>query len=490
MRAVIYIRVSTEEQAREGYSIEAQREVCLRWILEKGHTLVDEYIDEGYSAKNLKRKDIQRMIKDIPEKKFDLLVFWRQNRLTRILKDKIYLYELFNDHRIELKSMTEEIDTTSASGRMVTNILVSVAQGELEQISENVHSTMYELALKGKRNGAAAPIGYDLVEKELVVNEQEAELVKSMFEFYLQNRSIRWIAKTFNRNPHLYPHPKQGMWNDFTVYYILTNPVYIGQIRWNNRKSTGKLTGKEITVQGTHMPILDKETFDRAQKLMEMRSQKGKAATSDYAFTGVLVCERCSKPMHGTSRKVLTGRKRAYKCSGRFNLGMCDMPLIAEESVEEAFFESLDYNIEQYAALLKQEPMKLVRETNTQADIIRKDLEQIEKRKKKWQFAFANDAITIQDLKLRMSEEDDLEKRLNEQLKKIDTPKQSLSYDEIIDQLKSIKDSFSEIKDQTAKKMFINDLFETITINTKETEAKGGPGRRVRVYVSDFEFNS
>lgn len=492
MRAAIYIRVSTEEQAKEGYSVPSQESVCLRWLNENGHELVDTYIDDGYSSKNLKRPDMQRMLRDIPNRKFDLLVFWRMNRVTRVLKDKIHLFELFDQHRIDLKSMTEELDTTTAAGRMVTNILVSVAQGEREQTAENVHGTMLEQHIKGKRQGAAPPYGYDLVEGELVVNQVEAQIVRRIYHMYqngfidhkgVRRAGMRAIAVQLNHEGA--PRKNGAMWNYSTIRYILMNPEYCGKLRWNYRKSSGKPTGNEIIVDGTHEPIIPVDEFEYVQRLLGRRVTDRKKATSAHPFSGILRCGRCGYGMVGTTVKKY-GIKRYYRCLNRIHYGQCDMPNIREESVVESFFDALETpNIDRYITGDNKQ------ESPLPTHQWERELEQIQKKRKKWQHAYANDVISLDDLRDLIKEDQDREKWLQEQLKsalKKETPR--WSRDELLKQVQLLSSTWHKIENQQAKKNFLYDSFESITINSDVVDPKGGPGNRVPVYVTDMKFRS
>lgn len=489
MKAAIYIRVSTEEQAREGYSIESQREICTRFINERKYDLTEVYIDEGYSSKNLKRPDIQRMLKDIELHKFNILVFWRLNRLTRSVKDKEFLFELFDSKRIDIKSMSEELDTTTASGRMVTNILVSVAQGEREQTAENVHSTMYERAAIGLRNGAVAPYGYTIVDGKLIVVPDEAEVIKRIYDLYEKPLSFRAIAKLFNQEGIV----KRGTskWADFTVQYILTNPVYCGKMRWNYRKASGKRTHKEIITDGTHEPIITVEHFERIEQLRNRRAVKREKVSSDFHFTGVLRCNRCGYGMIGlTQRDNKTGKsRRFYRCLGRSNYGICNMPIISEVALTEEFLNCLKEDNVMFQKLISV-PDHVNVENDGGQDIIKREIESVHRRRKKWQEAYANDAITLDELKSHMDEERAKEEMLKARLEPATATVKSLrSKEEIIEVLQTLRSAWYEIKDELAKKTFIQEAYKEIIINTPVERGVARPGKLMPVDIVDWKFN-
>lgn len=489
MRAVIYIRVSDDEQVKEGYSIESQDSVCSRWIVDKKFELVDKYVDEGKSAKNMKRSELQRLMRDIHLKRFDIIVFWRLNRLTRNLKDKIHLFELCEKHGIQLKSMTEEIDTTTASGRMVTNLLVSVAQGEREQIGENVFGTMYEMAVKGKRQGAVAPYGYDLEDGKLIINVQEAEVVRRIYELYQAPMSTRAISKLFNSEGLR----KRGgaYWSDFMVHYILSNPTYCGKLRWNYRKASGKRTHREIIVDNTHEGIVSVELFDRIEKMRNKRAIKREKVSSDFHFTGVLRCGRCGYGMIGlTQRDNKTGNsRRFYRCLGRANYGVCNMPIVQERIIVDMFLEAMDEGSEHLRKLVPVNEYVPVDEDFEQEQL-KRDLEQIQKRRRKWQEAYANDAITLEELKSHNEEERAREESLKAKLEPaVGQEKSQWEPDEIKEMLKTLRPLWHEIKDEAAKKKFVQDIFISISINSPIEKAVARPGKTIPIEIKDIVWN-
>jgi site-specific DNA recombinase len=164
MRAVAYLRVSTEEQASEGFSLVAQEERCKSFIKSQGWDLVKEpYIDDGYSAKNLERPAIQQLINDLKNNEFDVIVVYRLDRLVRSVLDLHHLLQLFDKHQVAFKSVTEVFDTTTAMGRFFITLVAAMAQWERENLAERVLMGMERRALEGKRNGGNAPYGYRMV---------------------------------------------------------------------------------------------------------------------------------------------------------------------------------------------------------------------------------------------------------------------------------------------------------------------------------------
>lgn len=491
MRVAIYIRVSTDEQAREGFSIDAQKTNLIKKAHESGYTIHDFYIDDGYSAKDMKRPALTKVIADVKQRKIDVVLFWRLDRFTRSSKDFHKIDEIFSQYQAGIKSATEPIDTTTAIGRFQLQLSVLLGQLERETTSERVHFVMEDRHMKGLRNGAVAPFGYDLIEGHLIVNPIEAEIVKRIYALYQQGRSCRYIAKLFNSEGV----PKGNdvsKWAEFSVWYIIDNPVYCGKLRWNNRKLSGAKTGNAIVVEGKHEPIISEEEFIKVEKLREYRKKEGKKATSAFTFTGIIKCARCGYGLIGGSRIVKGGRVKYYRCLGRFNYGVCDMPIINERSVNDAFIQALSPDYDGFEKLVEvNDEISVLSDTVNIREQLQAELDEVLKRKKKWQLAYAGEAITLEELKSHTNDDKKKEEYLRTQLDlSPQTQRSHWSRDEIIQQLSELQNLWYQIEDDSAKKNFLQDVFEYISIDTDVTEAKGGPGRRVPVYITGWDFKS
>lgn len=458
MRAAIYVRVSTDEQAREGFSIEAQKSECMQHIAKKNYELYDIYIDAGLSAKNMKRPALQRMMSDMENHLFDIVIFWRLDRLTRSVKDKSTIFEKFDKYKVDFKSIKEDYDTTTASGRMVLNIMVSIAQAERETIGERVYMGEEQKALSGLRNGAIAPMGYDLVDG-LIVPNGDADFIRRLFTMYQDHKGIGTIARELNR--------EGKRMHVTTIHYILTNPQYCGRNRWNHR-SKGIRTNNSIINDGKHEAIITPEVFDRVQQLIILRRNKGKAATSDFPFTGLLKCGKCGSAMTGGSRMQNTRRYKFYRCTGKVNYGdPCEMSIISERAIINAFLESLDMGRRELGKLVKLS--ETPKPERTEADKIEQELQMIMKRKKRWQVAYANDGITLEELKAHTDDDRKREQYLRTELEKTEVVHYpTLTKQQVIDMVKQIRDTWHQIDDDVTKKEFINYLFSSITIDIDE----------------------
>lgn len=238
----IYVRVSTEEQAKEGLSIDAQIDKCKSFCNARDWDIFKIYKDAGYSAGSLNRPALELLLRDAQESKFNIILVYKIDRFSRKLKDLIMILEDLKEKNINFTSVTEQIDTTSAMGEAFFQIIGVFAQLERGMVRERV-----ELAFDRKiKFGEAlfrAPLGYVYQNKKLIPHPEDAEKIKEIFEMWLQDIDYKEISKKFNIPPS-------------TLYQIIKNPVYLGKIKYK-----GKL------YKGKHKPLVDKETFNKANKI-------------------------------------------------------------------------------------------------------------------------------------------------------------------------------------------------------------------------------
>lgn len=464
MRAALYIRVSTEEQANEGYSINAQRERLTAYCHSQEWELYDYYMDEGFSAKDTNRPALQRMLNDVKERKFDVVLVHKLDRFTRKVKDLYGMLEDFDKYKVGFRSAQEQFDTTTPMGRAMMGMLGIFAQWERETIAERVYYGIEQMVQEGKQPGGNDPLGYRRVDGQLVIVPNEAEFVRRLYRLYMDRNGMPAITKIL---------AEEGIHMSInTIHYILRNPTYCGKIRWNHRRD-GNRTGKDIIVDGTHEPIISVEEFEQVQKLRLTRSIGGRKSTSDFPFTGVLKCAKCGHHLVGSSRvrdQGRGGRERFYRCSGKIQYGVCDMPNIAEHKVDKEFVRVLNVDKKELSRLITvpQQP-----KGKDRIEELKRELELIAARKKRWQLAFANGLIELDELR-QLTEPDKLrEAEIKEQLTVLPQVRRpSFSKEEFIHQLIQLREIWSQITDYRAKKDFIEDLFESITIQTDAKPSK------------------
>lgn len=341
-RVALYIRVSTEEQAKEGFSIAAQREKLVWFASSQEWQIIGHYVDDGYSAKDMDRPALQRMLHDVLLQKIDIVLVYRLDRLTRSVMDLYHLLEEWERHQVTFRSCTEVYDTTTAIGRLFITLVAALAQWERENLAERVKLGMEQMAHEEKRPGGPPPYGYRLQHGALSVDPLEAEVVRRIFFLYESGRRIAEIASDLNRLR--LPSRTGAKWSQATLSHMLQNHVYYGALRWNYAEGGQKKNSPDAWIirENAHPPIIDKETFMLVQKMMEARRhQHARALASDFLFSGKLICARCGADMYGKTirTKKTSGQlylNRYYFCKNQ-RKKQCEAPAIRESGLEKLF---------------------------------------------------------------------------------------------------------------------------------------------------------
>ena len=360
--AAIYTRVSTREQAIAGYSLEEQEKLLKAFCSENQMSLYNVYSDKGISGKSIKgRPGLMEMLADAELKKFDVVLLWKVNRLSRKLKDTLEIVEKFCYNNVELHSITEKIDLNSPEGRLHLHIMSSLGEFERGQIAENVKMGMDARAREGKWNGGKV-LGYDLIEipdstrktkeKLLTINNKEAELVRHIFELYYNGKGYKAIANQINKEG--YQTKKGNYFSVVSIKDIVSNPLYSGIIRYDLRKNWASQRRKGINldpiiVPGIHEPIISTEMFEKVQELIKSKGGKpNKTFVGSYPLTGILRCPVCNAGM--VAGRVVSTRKdgtkntiRYYYCGAWRNKGtaVCRSNGVRADDVENFVFQKL-----------------------------------------------------------------------------------------------------------------------------------------------------
>jgi site-specific DNA recombinase len=335
MKVAVYTRVSTEDQAREGTSLEVQREFLESYARRESWAVFRVYEDDGYSGYSLERPALARLLRDAKQKKFEVVLVYKIDRFARNNRLLLNLVEELSSMGIGFKSATEAFDTVSAAGKMALSMLGTVAQFERDRIIERVFPGMIKGVKRGNWQGARyAPYGYSYnKEKKLLeVVPEEAKVVKMIYLMYLSGQSTLQIAGYLYKRG--YKTRSGGKFNTKLVCDILKNQVYLGRLVWNRYhydRNKRTLKGykyvknepsKVIVAQGRHEPIIAQEDFDAVQKKLE-RARKGivkKSNAREYPLTGVLFCAECGSRFQGCvsvagrENRKTRWKRRYYRC--------------------------------------------------------------------------------------------------------------------------------------------------------------------------------
>ena len=297
-RCAIYTRVSTSMQAEIEYnSCEAQRDRVLSFIKsQEDMEVFKEYSDPGFSGGKLERPALMELLKDIESAKVDVVLTYKIDRLTRSSKDFYALIDFFEKFHVSYISVTESFDTSSPSGRLLRNIMLTFAQFEREMISERVKDKLEQKAKKGFWNGSAPPIGYKKIDKKLVVDKKSALFVKELFEKLVEMRRFSEVLD-FARKNCLSVKKDGKLITSNGLYYLIKNPIYIGKIPWQ-----GKF------LPGIHEPIISEELFLEAQGCIKEKVKK-KGLYKEYFLSKLVKCSECGSSMTNT---FTNKKKRRY----------------------------------------------------------------------------------------------------------------------------------------------------------------------------------
>ena len=501
----IYCRVSTEEQSENGYSIDEQERLLEEWCKKMGYVIYKCYSDRGISGKNIKdRPALKELLSDAKAGKFDMVISWKINRLSRKLEDVLKIVNLLEKNNITFKSYSEPFETDTPAGRMQFQMMALIGEFERGTIAQNVKMGMIAKAKSGNWCGGRV-LGYDLVpnnspeeekkgKNKLKINEKEAEIVRFIFNEYSKGKGYKAITNQINKLGY---KTKKG--NDFSVGSIrdiLTNPVYIGEIRYNVRQNWSEkrrrnINPNPIRVKGKHEAIIDRELWDKVQLILE--SKKGKPSRiydGEYPLTGILRCPKCGAGMviSRTTNTLADGSKKriAYYCCGNWkNKGtsVCNSNTIRVDKANEYVFKKIEELVSNEAMIkavvknINKERKDKVKPAKRLLGDIDKELEKLDKRKRKIFEAYEDDILTKEEFQTRKNELNEKIRILEEEKKPLlNTISEEVSEEIPYEFIKDILMNFSKILNRSVsreqQKKLLHMIISEITMNeSREIES-------------------
>ena len=500
-RVAIYCRVSTIEQAEEGYSIDEQNVKIREYCEREGHEIYNLYEDRGISGKNItNRPGIKQLLEDATNNKFDLVIVWKLNRISRKLLDILNIVDLLNKHNIAFRSLTESFETETPSGKLQLNIMGAIGEFERETIAENVKLGLVARARDGRWCGGVV-LGYDLVELPnegkkrkntiLKINEVEANTVRRIFDLYSQGYGYKAVVNRINNEGR--KTKRNSSFAVSTVKDILQNPVYIGKIRYNVRQDWSKkrrnnINANPILSDGIHEPIIDIETWNKVQVILKERSKKhNKIYDSEFPLTGILKCPVCGAGMtiNRSTSKRKDGTRRIneyYSCGNWKNKGtaVCNSNSIRVELADEYVLNKIMELIND-ESILRKVIDNINKNKSTKLKPILEQLEQINREIEKLTDKKNKNIELFEDRILDKSELSTRVKAINNEIEKLKYREQELKQDlqlaegdpipfEVVNEvMQRFKEVFLEVSTSQQRKQLIHLLVSKRTIN-KERE--------------------
>ncbi|MGE4170088.1 MAG: recombinase family protein [Candidatus Margulisiibacteriota bacterium] len=302
----LYIRVSTDKQAKDGDSLEEQESELKKFCDYRNFKIRQVLVERGKSAKNTQRPEYKKLVADIQAGKIKAVVVKKLDRLSRSLVDFEQLMGLLQTHGVEFISLRENFDTTTAMGKAMLRIALVFAQLEREQTAERVKDIFSWRAEQGFFNGGIPPFGYESVKGELVPHKQERKAVHFLFETFLNTESTSRTAVLCNAAGF---RQRNGvLWDKRFVHKVLTKHVYAGLVFW-----------KGTVFEGVHQPLVAKSMFENVQTLFQTRNTASSRSKIKGWLAGVLRCGHCQSPWVPTYTSKKGKKYHYYRCRSSLN---------------------------------------------------------------------------------------------------------------------------------------------------------------------------
>lgn len=327
MKVFIYERVSSEEQAKHGYSLDAQHDALIEFCKKHDHVILGEYRDEGISARKpyTKRPAMLQLLHDVETIKPDMILFTKLDRWFRNIKEYYKVQDILDRNKVDWKAINEEYDTSTASGRLYVNIKLSIAQDEADRTSERIKDVQGQLVAQGKVLGGSVPFGYKIEDKRIAFGDN-IHIVKEAIDHYLLHKSAHATTRLIN--------DKYGLNMTHThLIRLFRSTILKGEYRGNLEYCPALITPEE---------------WDRLQETIK-GNIKHASKKRTYLFSGLLVCPVCGRKMGG----CYDGKRQYYRCAYRY-YGQCDSKHNVSEKKLEAWL--LDHIEEDFKVKVTMKP--------------------------------------------------------------------------------------------------------------------------------------
>ena len=395
----LYMRVSTEDQAREGFSLPEQKERLEAFCKFKGYTIVDYYTDAGISAKmGNYRLEFERLKEDIKNKKINTIVALKLDRITRSIYDWEKLMTFLDENDAYLDCANDEINTTNANGKMVSRLLMSVSQNEIERTSERTKIGLAG-AIKMCHIPNQAPLGYKREDKRLVIDYSTKDVVERIFDLYYSGNSYQKISNILNEEQVL----GKTNWRDSSIVAILENEIYKGDF------VHGKRTKNPTYYSNVVEPIIDKEKWEECQ-VQKKQNSRSYQRTVTYLFLQKLCCPKCNRILGG---KATTKKNRHtyyyYYCN--------DCKITIKEKTIEEYFDTFIDELVEYDSVVNQFFLPMIKQKfDEPKEELKKEIKKQNDRLERIRKAYISGAFDLEEYNAEKKIVDDTITKLEEEL--------------------------------------------------------------------------
>ena len=376
----LYMRVSTKDQAREGFSLPEQKERLEAYCKFKGFVIKDYYTDAGISAKTGNyRPEFERLKEDIKSKKINTIIALKQDRITRNIFDWEELMRFLEENDAYLDCVNDDINTTNANGKMVSRILMSVSQQEIERTSERTKVGLAG-AIKQGHIPHQAPLGYKHENKKLVIDHLTKDVVIRIFELYHKGMSYQKISTLFNKEQVL----GKTNWRDSSIVAILENEIYKGDF------VHGKRTKHPTYYENVVEPIVSKEMWEECQ-VQKKKNSKSYQRTLTYLFLQKLRCPKCNRILGGKATQKKNGNiYYYYYCH--------DCKINFKESLVEEYFNDFVNELVEYDSVVNQFFLPMIKQKfDEPQEELKKDINKQKDKLERIKRAYINGVFSLEE---------------------------------------------------------------------------------------------
>lgn len=397
----LYMRVSTEDQAREGFSLPEQRERLESFCKFKNYEIIDYYEDAGISAKTGNhRPEFERLKDDIRAKKINTIVALKLDRITRSIYDWENLMTFLDENNAYLDCVNDEINTTSANGKMISRLLMSVSQNEIERTSERTKVGLAG-AIKCGHIPHIAPLGYKHEDKKLVIDYSTKDVVVRIFDLYYNGYSYQKISNLFNEEKVL----GKDNWRDSTIVTILENEIYKGDF------VHGKRTKNPTYYEDVVEPIVSKEMWADCQ-VQKKKNSRSYQRTLTYLYLQKLKCPKCNRILGGKATTKENGKTYFYYYCN-------DCKVQFKESLINEYFEQFIDELTEYDSVVNQFFLPMIKQKfDEPKEQLEKEIKEQKAKLERIKKAYINGAFEVQEYK---EEKKIVEKAIAELENKLET---------------------------------------------------------------------